>query len=298
MISISYLRAYLRRWLTGALTLTLLACLSGCATGSHPKDPLEHFNRAVFNFNDAVDKTALKPAATAYRSLLPSFLQTAIGNFFGNIGDAWTAINSLLQGKIENGMSDITRVAMNTTFGLGGLLDIGSEAGLQKHSEDFGQTLGKWGVKPGPYVMLPLLGPSTLRDTVALPVDYAGDPWGRKYPIRQRNIGSVVRALDQRAALLDATNLIEEAALDKYEFVRDGYLQRRESRINDGGPSKSKDDEYSLEQAPVSIAAAPESAEPVAVAKPLADVDVDAKPDAAAANTANPPVLSSESATK
>jgi phospholipid-binding lipoprotein MlaA len=211
--------------------------LGGCAT-TNPKDPFEHFNRAVFGFNDAVDQAALKPAAQAY-SHLPSFVQTGVGNFFGNLGDVWTAVNNLLQGKVAEGMSDVMRVAVNTTFGLGGLLDIGTEAGLHKHKEDFGQTLGHWGVKSGPYVVLPILGPSTLRDTIATPLDLGADPWAFKDPVRWRNVGYVIRIIDQRAVVLDASNLIEEAALDRYEFVRDAYLQRRESKIRDGETSRS-----------------------------------------------------------
>ncbi|MES2538127.1 MAG: VacJ family lipoprotein [Pseudomonadota bacterium] len=218
--------------------LLITAALGGCATSSNPGDPLEGFNRAMFNFNDAVDRAALKPAATAYRDVLPSFVQTAIGNFFGNIGDVWTAVNNVLQGKMENGLSDFMRVVINTTLGFGGVLDIGSEAGLPKHKEDFGQTLGVWGVPSGPYVVLPLLGSSTVRDTAALPADFQGDLWTNVYPVRLRNTGTVVRVVDQRAAVLDASNLIEAAALDPYEFVRDAYLQRRESRIREEGAAR------------------------------------------------------------
>jgi phospholipid-binding lipoprotein MlaA len=218
--------------------LVFAFALSGCAT-TNPKDPFEPFNRAMFSFNDAVDQAAVKPAAQAY-SNLPSFVQTGVGNFFGNLGDVWTAVNDLLQGKVADGVTDVMRVAVNTTFGLGGLLDIGSEAGMTKHKEDFGQTLGKWGVSPGPYLVLPVLGPSTVRDTVATPLDIAGDPWHYKRPVRWRNTGTVLHVVDQRAVLLDASNLIEAAALDRYEFVRDAYLQRRESKIHDGEvPSSS-----------------------------------------------------------
>ncbi len=223
---------------SGIAALAAVIALGGCAT-ANPKDPLEPFNRAMFNFNDTVDKAAVKPAAEAY-SNLPMFVQTGVGNFFGNLGDVWTAINNFLQGKAGDGLSDIMRVAVNSTMGLGGLLDIGSEAGLPKHREDFGQTLGKWGVKSGPYVVLPLLGPSTLRDTVVLPLDYQGDPWHYTRPVSARNIGSVVRAVDLRASLLDASNLLEEAALDRYVFVRDAYMQRRESKVYDGEVPTSK----------------------------------------------------------
>lgn len=205
--------------------------ISGCATTNNPKDPFEGFNRSMFSFNEAVDKAAVKPAATAYKNVVPDMVQTGVGNFFGNIGDVWTAANNVLQGNVEAGMSDVARVIMNTMFGLLGLIDVASDAGLPKHREDFGQTLGKWGVKPGPYVVLPLLGPSTVRDTAALPLDIAGDPWFYVNPAMVQNVGLGVRIVDQRAAALGASNLLEEAALDKYEFVRDAYLQRRKSLI-------------------------------------------------------------------
>ncbi len=217
-----------------SLALAIAASVSACATGTNPRDPLEGYNRAMFKFNDTVDQVALKPVATAYKTVTPSFVQTGVGNFFGNLADVWSAVNNLLQGKGEAGLQDVVRVSMNSTFGLLGLLDIASQAGIPKHSEDFGQTLGWYGVQPGPYVMLPLLGPSTVRDTVALPLDITGDPWRYKDPVSVRNIGTVTRVVDKRAALLDATNLMEAAALDRYEFIRDGFLQARESKVFDG----------------------------------------------------------------
>jgi phospholipid-binding lipoprotein MlaA len=227
----------------GAIALALAAglALSGCATGPNPRDPFEKFNRQMFAFNDAVDRVALKPAATAYKQVLPTFVQTGVSNFFGNLSDLWTGVNNLLQGKGEDGLSDVTRFTLNSTFGLLGVLDIASEAGLHKHNEDFGQTLGAWGVPPGPYLMLPVLGPSTVRDAAVIPLDVKADPWAYKEPVRWRNVGIAVRAVDQRAAVLDASNLMEEAALDRYEFIRDGFLQRRQSRITDNGEQKVKE---------------------------------------------------------
>lgn len=227
-----------RQWRAVTLTLAVSATLAGCATGPNPRDPYEKFNRQVFQFNDAIDKAALKPAATAYKQVLPTFVQTGVSNFFGNLSDLWSAVNNLLQGKGQDGMSDVMRFSVNSTLGLGGLLDIGSQAGLHKHNEDFGQTLGAWGVGAGPYLMLPLLGPSTVRDAAAMPLDIAADPWAYKAPVLWRNVGTVVRAVDQRAAVLDASNLMEDAALDRYQFIRDGFLQRRQSHITDNGEQK------------------------------------------------------------
>ncbi|MET0962901.1 MAG: VacJ family lipoprotein [Noviherbaspirillum sp.] len=225
--------------------LAVVAILTGCATTAtttapdaaggatrNPVDPFERFNRTMFTFNDKVDQYALKPVATVYKRVVPSFVQTGVYNFFGNLGDVWTAVNHLLQGRVEDGVSDVMRFAINTTFGIGGLIDIGSDAGLQKHRQDFGATLGVWGLQSGPYVVLPLLGSSTVRDTAALPVDFAGDPWSYVNPDRTRYIGTALRVVDMRAGVLDASNLIEDAALDRYEFIRDAYLQRRAGKIS------------------------------------------------------------------
>lgn len=200
--------------------------------GKNPRDPLEGFNRAMFSFNDTVDTAVVKPVAEAYRSATPNFVQTGIGNFFSNIGDVWNAVNNLLQGRVNDSATDVMRFAINTTFGIGGLIDIGSAAGMPKHNEDFGQTLGRWGVTSGPYLVLPILGPSTVRDALATPVDMKGDLWNYKRPMHVRNIGTVVRLVDKRASVLDAGSLLEEAALDKYVFFRDAYLQRRAGQIN------------------------------------------------------------------
>ncbi|CAN7632888.1 VacJ family lipoprotein [Pseudoduganella sp. LjRoot289] len=251
-----------------ALAVVAAAALTGCA-GPNPRDPYEGFNRSMFKFNDAIDQAALKPAATAYKNVLPTFVQTGVNNFFGNLSDVWTAANGFMQGKGEQGMSDVMRVALNSTFGLLGVLDIASEAGLRKHNEDFGQTLGYWGVASGPYLMLPLLGPSTVRDTVALPLDIKADPWQYKDPVNVRNIGTVTRVIDQRAVLLDASNLMEEAALDRYEFVRDSFLQARQSKVFNGesGPRGGKDNEKKDAKPPAADAeSAKEAAPPTAEA--------------------------------
>jgi phospholipid-binding lipoprotein MlaA len=286
--------------LSGWRAIALLAiamALTGCASLSE-KDPYEKYNRSMFEFNDAVDRNALKPAATAYKTVLPSFVQTGVNNFFGNLADVWTGANNFMQGKGERGFSDLTRVVINSTFGLAGLIDIASDAGLQKHNEDFGQTLGYWGMPSGPYIMLPLLGPSTLRDTTALPVDIVADPWGAGISARARNLGTVVRVIDQRAVLLDATNLLEEAALDRYEFIRDGYLQQRQSKVFDGEGSRKEARAARLDQdepSAKSISAAYEDPEPAAE-PPKPQADKPEAPEGAPPAPATP--LSSESASK
>jgi phospholipid-binding lipoprotein MlaA len=273
-----------------ALALGVSLMLAGCA-GPNPRDPYEGFNRAVFSFNDTVDTYALKPVATVYRDVTPSFVQTGVGNFFGNLGDAWTAVNNLLQGKGEAGMTDVTRFALNSTLGILGLFDIASEAGLQKHKEDFGQTLGTWGVSSGPYLMLPILGPSTVRDTVALPADFAGNIWRYKDPVHVRNIGTGVDLVDTRASLLDATSMLEDAALDRYEFIRDGYLQRRESQIHPDGDYSSKPKQDPAVEETKAASPQADAAVPPASA-PAAATPVENKP----AETS--PTVSSESAPK
>jgi phospholipid-binding lipoprotein MlaA len=224
------------------LALGAAALLSGCATTATPKDPFEKFNRAMFSFNDTVDRVALKPAATAYKNVAPSFVQTGVNNFFGNLTDLWSSLNNFAQLKGKDGMNDFMRFAVNSTLGLAGVLDIATPAGMRKHNEDLGQTLGYWGVPSGPYLMLPLLGPSTVRDTAALPGDWWGDSWTHVNDIPWRNGGIALRAVDQRASVLDASNLLEDAALDRYEFIRDGYMQRRSSKVLDTDKAQERAD--------------------------------------------------------
>ncbi|HXA48632.1 MAG TPA: VacJ family lipoprotein, partial [Burkholderiaceae bacterium] len=189
----------------------LVIVLTGCSTvAKNPQDPLEGYNRAMFSVNDKIDQVALKPAATVYKKVLPQFAQNGVGNFFGNIGDVSTALNNFLQARVGDGFSDVGRVLLNTTFGLVGLLDVATPSGLVKHDQDFGQTLGRWGVKSGPYLVLPLLGPTTTRDGAAMIVDLETDLWGYKYPVRWRNFGSVIRVVDRRAYVLDSSTLIED----------------------------------------------------------------------------------------
>ncbi|MET0320483.1 MAG: VacJ family lipoprotein [Duganella sp.] len=284
---------------SAALVLGAALMLAGCA-GPNPRDPYESYNRAMFNFNDKVDTYALKPVATVYHDVTPSFVQTGVGNFFGNLSDAWSGVNNLLQGKGGDGMSDITRFALNSTLGILGLFDVATPAGLEKHKEDFGQTLGVWGLESGPYLVLPLLGPSTVRDTVALPADWYGDLWQYKDPTNVRNIGTGVRVVDTRAGLLDAGTLFDAAALDRYEFMRDGYLQRRENQVfPDGNPRKPKvkEDDYEGDGDGTKAAnpqTAPATEAPAVPTPPAAAGD--AAPEASQKETSA--TVSSESATK
>lgn len=210
------------------------ALLTGCATTANPNDPLEGFNRAMFSFNDQVDKAVVKPAAQVYEAVLPSPVRTGVGNVFGNLGDPWIALNNMLQGKFAEGMSDLMRFALNSTWGLLGLLDIASEAGLPKHDEDLGQTLGRWGVGEGAYIVLPFFGPRTVRDTMALPADFmANEPFSIEH-VATRNTVLGTRIVHGRSVLLGADHTLEEAALDRYAFVRDFYLEQRRYKVDDG----------------------------------------------------------------
>lgn len=218
-----------------ALAATVLA-LAGCATGPDRRDPFEPFNRHVMRFNDDVDAMVLKPVAIGYRDFVPAPVRTGVNNFFGNLGDAWSTVNALLQFKLMYAAENFMRVGLNTVFGFGGIADVASEAGLERHREDFGQTLGHYGVPPGPYLVLPLLGPSTVRDTAALSADWKGDLVRRTDTESVRNVLHGVRLVDTRANLLRATNVMEEISLDRYTFVRDAYLQRRRAEVFEGEP--------------------------------------------------------------
>ncbi|MFM2342531.1 MAG: hypothetical protein RLZZ592_2184 [Pseudomonadota bacterium] len=221
--------------------LTAAALLTGCATAQRP-DPLEPLNRKVFAFNEAVDEVVLKPAAQAYRAVLPSPAQLAVSNFFGNLKDAWSAVNLLLQGRIADSLNDVMRVGTNTVFGFMGVMDIATELGFERHGEDFGQTLGRWGVSPGAYIVWPVLGPSTVRDSVGLPVDLLASPSSLVSSPALSNSMTALNLVSTRAGALSATNLLDDIALDKYAFVRTAYLQRRRSLVYDGNPPDEDDD--------------------------------------------------------
>ena len=231
-----------------AIVAAAIAGLNGCATSSsyanNPKDPFQGFNRTMFAVNEGID-VAVKPVAKGYEAVAPLPVKVGIGNFFGNIWDVWTALNNLLQGKVGDAVSDTGRVLLNTTVGIGGVFDVASEVGLQKHAEDFGQTLGKWGVGDGPYFFWPIIGPRTTRDTLGWLVDTHIDPVWRVRDIPVRNSMAGVRFIDVRASLLPSDKVVEEAAFDKYNYVRDAYLQNRRNEIFDGNPPRPKVDEDS-----------------------------------------------------
>lgn len=194
-------------------------------------DPWEGFNRSIFNFNEGLDRAILKPVTQGYRYVTPEIAQTGVNNFFENLKDVRTLFNNLFQGKVHNALEDFSRITFNSTFGLGGLIDVATPMGIPKNNEDFGQTLGYWGVSSGPYLVLPLFGPSSVRDSVGMVPDWYLDPLyyvddrSTRVPLR------VLRVVDTRSQLLDAERIISG---DRYSFIRDAYLQRREFLVNDG----------------------------------------------------------------
>lgn len=222
----------------GVGLLLAMVVLSGCASGpnANPRDPLEPLNRQVFKFNDTVDKAVLKPVATTYRDVTPRLVRQGVSNFFDNLQDAWSFVNNSLQFKGQAAADSLGRFGINTFIGIGGLFDVATDLGIEKHTKDFGHTLGHWGVAPGPFLMLPLLGPSTLRDTVAMPVDAQGDVVANVSHVPTRNTALAVRAVDTRQGLLSATEMLDHIALDRYTFVRDAHLQRRRNGVYDGNP--------------------------------------------------------------
>jgi phospholipid-binding lipoprotein MlaA len=245
-----------------ALVPLAIAILAGCATGgdSDPRDPFEPLNRAVYRFNDRVDEAIAKPVATVYRDVVPEPLRNYVRNFFGNISDLFIGFNNILQGKPDEGLLDWVRFAFNSTLGIFGINDVASDMGLEKHNEDFGQTFGRWGFSEGPYLVLPLLGSSDVRDGLGTALDIHYDPMGDFRPISVRNTAVVLRFTGVRADLLDASRLLEEAALDRYVFQRDAYLQRRRSLVYDGQAPREKRER---EEEPSAPAEKKGAAEPV-----------------------------------
>lgn len=228
-----------RQWALGALLV--LACAGNALAEENQRDPYEGFNRSMFAVNEAIDKYAAKPVAQVYDAAVPLPVKAGVGNFFGNVGDLWIGVNSALQGKFADASVDVGRLLINSTVGIFGLFDVASELGLEKHEEDFGQTLAVWGVQDGGYLFWPFIGPRTVRDTAGFGVDSFVDPVRRVQPVPVRNSMVPLRFVDVRASLLPADKIVEEAALDKYAYIRDAYLQRRRNQIFDGRPPRLDD---------------------------------------------------------
>jgi phospholipid-binding lipoprotein MlaA len=209
--------------------------LTACATGpdAHPKDPLEPWNRGVYRFNDVLDTNVVKPVAETYQEVTPDPVRKGVSNFFGNIRDVWSSVNAALQLRPQEAVENLFRVGVNTTLGLGGVLDVATEMGIPRTRMDFGQTLGRWGVPAGPYLVLPLLGPSSVRDAAGTGVQFRLNEYTNFDDENLQNSLTVLEVVDIRAGLLRAGILLDEAAIDKYSFVRDFYLQRRQNQIDD-----------------------------------------------------------------
>ena len=243
---------------------------AGCATTpgvdhqdrhtAGPKDPYESVNRKVFAFNDTLDTYALKPAAKAYNAVLPSPVRTGVHNFFGNFSDAWSAVNQLLQGKPRDAGTMTLRVLTNTTIGIAGLFDPATALGLERKPEDLGLTLGHWGLEPGPYLVLPLFGPSDIRDGIALPADSYVSPALLVSPKYWQELGiDAVGVIDARAGLLGASQMLDELAFDRYTFLRDAYITRRRSQVYDGNPPDLPDYDDDSKSASAAVPATPPS---------------------------------------
>ena len=230
------LLAKLKRIVLLGLVGTMVGCASiSAGVAPSPHDPWEPFNRSVFEFNEGLDAYLLKPVVAGYRFVLPEFVRDGIYNFFSNYSDIYTALQNLLQGKPDYAFSDLMRVVVNTTFGLGGLIDMATPGGLPKHKEDWGQTFGVWGIPSGPYVVLPFFGPSNVRDTFGTAADLESDYLFRLLPdVALRNSLTGLRVVNARNTYYEAGDLLDGAAIDKYSFVRDAYIQRRQYQINEG----------------------------------------------------------------
>lgn len=269
--------------------LVLAGALQGCATRQNP-DPLESWNRKVFSFNESVDANVLKPVAEGYKAVTPEPVRTAFTNFVGNLKDIWSTANLFLQGRFKDGTLGVIRVTVNSTFGLAGLIDMATPMQLYKSNEDFGQTLGVWGVKPGAYIVWPVLGSSTLRDSVGIPGDlYFSPSTLATYP-REENLLRALQVVNARAAYLSATNLVDDVALDKYSFVRDAYLQRRQNLIYEGDPPDEEelDDPSQPENAPPPAAGEGEAGGASAPSPAVPSSPVKAAQSAQAESAANP----------
>lgn len=265
------------RTLRCSLSLTLAGIVllsSGCASlqatqADDPRDPWEGMNRAIYSFNENLDKAVLKPVATGYKKTVPQPLRTGVTNFFSNLAYPTVILNDFLQGKVAQGVDDLMRLLINSSFGLFGLLDVATPAGLPAHSEDFGQTLAVWGAGDGPYLVLPFFGPSTVRDTAGLAVDFQTDLLTHHPEVRERNALWGVKAVDKRANLLSAGRILDQAAVDPYSFTREAYLQKRDSQISDGHHGPNQDFRNDPVDPEAADTMAPPSADTVTPASPV-----------------------------
>jgi phospholipid-binding lipoprotein MlaA len=221
----------------------LALVLAGCAAAPSRVDPLEPMNRALFEVNDVAEKVVIKPVVTVYQAVLPQFVRTGIANVFGNIDDLFSAVNGLLQGKLDKAGNDLGRVMVNSTFGLGGLIDVASDAGIERGNEDFGQTFGYWGLGQGPYLFIPFFGPTTVRDGTGFLVRIAAGPVGFIPDVPVRNSLYGVGYVDLQSHASEAKSVAETAALDRYRFIRNGYLQKRRYDVHDGNPPREKEED-------------------------------------------------------
>jgi len=227
--------------LRSLLAIGSLALAGLGVAAENPHDPYENFNRTMYTVNKTLDTYVTRPVAQAYDASVPLPAKAGVGNFFGNLGEAWVGANSLMQGKPGDAGDSLARMLVNSTVGIFGLFDVASELGFERYNEDFGQTMAVWGVGNGPYVFLPVVGPRTSRDLLGWAVDTYVDPVSTIHPESVRIGTSVLRFVDVRAGLLPADKVVEEAALDKYAYVRDAYLQRRRNLIYDGRPPRLDD---------------------------------------------------------
>lgn len=219
-------------------------------------DRFESFNRGAFEFNDGWDQAVFKPIAKGYKKVVPAGSRGCVHGFFENLSVPYTAVNNVLQGKIKAAGQDLCRFVVNSTVGVGGCFDIASKWNIPKHDEDFGQTLGKWGVPPGPFVMLPLMGPSTLRDALAKPIDFVGDPIGYVKVIKVKNSLRGLKVVDTRTTLLETLDFVDDVAIDRYSMMRDAWMQKRAADV--------RDEDYAPDEAPIS--STPEATAPTGVA--------------------------------
>lgn len=229
--------------------IAMLTFLSGCAsTYDNPQDPYEGYNRAMYKFNDTLDKAVLKPVAQGYDAVVPEPISWGISNFFSNLNEITVIINDLLQGKFQQAAHDAGRFGLNSTVGVFGIFDVAGHAGHKKNNEDFGQTLGVWGVEPGAYVVLPLFGPRTVRDSFGLIGDMFTDPVMYVEGDDARLAIAGTRLIDTRARLLKSGKVLAEATDDEYAYIRDAYLQRRQYLVYDGNPPNADDydDDFDL----------------------------------------------------